>query len=293
MPTIDVLIPTYNRSAALAVTLTGLCAQTCRDFRVTVSDQTEQQDMADVGTIQTVRRVLELHGHRSQILKHLPLRQSQPQQAPQAYAQLQNNLGIALWSLSRHERPVFLLEQAIAPYVLFLDDDVLLEPWVLGLLLRTMRQEGCGFVGNPLVGPSYVDDVRPDELAPFEPWVGPVQPEILQKDTPEWERWRLHNAANSYHLQQKMGITVEHPCRYHVAWIAGCVLYDRAKLLAVGGFKFWQDLPPNSCGEDVLVQQRLLKRFGGCGVLPSGAYHQELPTTISDRTYNAPNLLPI
>jgi len=268
MPTIDVLIPTYNRSAALAVTLTGLCAQTCRDFRVTVSDQTEQQDMADVGTIQTVRRVLELHGHRSQILKHLPRR------------------GIA-------EQRQFLLEQAIAPYVLFLDDDVLLEPWVLGLLLRTMRQEGCGFVGNPLVGPSYVDDVRTDELAPFEPRVGPVQPEILQKDTPEWERWRLHNAANSYHLQQKMGITVEHPCRYHVAWIAGCVLYDRAKLLAVGGFKFWQDLPPNSCGEDVLVQQRLLKRFGGCGVLPSGAYHQELPTTISDRTYNAPNLLPI
>jgi len=268
MPTLDVLIPTYNRSAALAVTLTGLCAQTYQDFRVIISDQTETQDMAKVGTIQTVQRVLALHGHRPQILKHLPRR------------------GII-------EQRQFLLEQAIAPYVLFLDDDVLLEPWVLALLLHTLRQEGCGFVGNPLVGPSYIDDVRPEEQAPFEPWIGPVQPEVVQKHTPAWERWRLHNAANPYHLQQKMGITVAHPCRYHVAWIGGCVLYDRAKLLAVGGFEFWQDLPPHACGEDVLVQQRLLKRFGGCGVLPSGAYHQELPTTLGDRTYNAPNLLPI
>ena len=38
---IDILIPTYRRPAALAVTLTSLCAQTYRGFRVVVSDQTE------------------------------------------------------------------------------------------------------------------------------------------------------------------------------------------------------------------------------------------------------------
>lgn len=224
--------------------------------------------MVEIGTIQNVRRVLKIHGHKPQILKHLPRR------------------GIA-------EQRQFLLEQATAPYVLFLDDDVLLEPWVLELLLHTIQQEGCGFVGNPLIGLSYLHDVRPEEQQLFEPWAYPVQPEVLQKGTPEWERWRLHNAANPYHLQQRWGATVEQPCTYHVAWISGCVLFDRAKLLACGAYTFWRELPYNTCGEDVLVEQRLMKQFGGCGVLPSGAYHQELPTTIRDRTHNAPNLLPI
>jgi GT2 family glycosyltransferase len=268
MSTIDILVPTYNRPDALAVTLTSLCAQTFRDFRVTVSDQTEDQDMVEFSTIQNVRRVLEIHGHKPHILKHLPRR------------------GIA-------EQRQFLLEQATAPYVLFLDDDILLEPWVLELLLNTIEQQGCGFVGNPLVGLSYLHDVRPEEHRSFAPWERHVQPEAIAKDTPEWQRWQLHNAANPYHLQQKWGATVENPCPYRVAWISGCVLFDRAKLLTCGGFEFWQHLPPNSCGEDVVVQQRMMKQFGGCGVLPSGAYHQELPTTIRDRTYNAPNLLPI
>ncbi|MEB3210637.1 MAG: glycosyltransferase [Leptolyngbyaceae bacterium] len=61
MPTIDVLIPTYNRPDALVVTLTSLCAQAYRDFRVIVSDQTEDQDMEEVGTLQNVQRVLHLH----------------------------------------------------------------------------------------------------------------------------------------------------------------------------------------------------------------------------------------
>ncbi|MBW4463215.1 MAG: glycosyltransferase family 2 protein [Nodosilinea sp. WJT8-NPBG4] len=268
MPTIDVLIPTYNRPDALAVTLTSLCAQTYTDFRVIVSDQSEDQDVADVGTIQTVVRVLAAHHTPAQILKHLPRR------------------GI---SEQRH----FLLNQATAPYVLFLDDDVLLEPWVLKLLLNTIERESCGFVGNPPIGLSYIDDVRPNEHQPLTFWEGPVQPETLRQDTPEWERWRLHNAANPYHLQQRFGLTPRRPSPYHVAWVAGCVLFNRAKLLAIGGFSFWQDLPAQACGEDVLVQQRVMQRYGGCGVLPSGAYHQELPTTLHDRSQNAPNLLPL
>jgi hypothetical protein len=135
--------------------------------------------------------------------------------------------------------------------------------------------------------------VRPEEQAPFVPWGGRVQAETLEQGTPEWERWRLHNAATPLHLQTRFGFTPDRPCTYHIAWIGGCVLFDRTKLLGVGGFSFWPELPPNSCGEDVLVQQRVMKRYGGCGVLPSGAYHQEVPTTICDRTYNAPNLLPV
>jgi len=36
-----------------------------------------------------------------------------------------------------------------------------------------------------------------------------------------------------------------------------------------------------------------MARCGGCAILPSGVYHQELPTTIADRSVNAPDLLPI
>lgn len=37
----------------------------------------------------------------------------------------------------------------------------------------------------------------------------------------------------------------------------------------------------------VVVQQRVMARFGGAGILPSGAYHRESPTTVPDRTVNA------
>ena len=69
------------------------------------------------------------------------------------------------------------------------------------------------------------------------------------------------------------------------------MLYDRAKLDAVGGFDFWRDLPPAHCGEDVVAERRVMARFGGAGILPSGAYHLESPTTVPDREHNASNLL--
>ena len=73
-----------------------------------------------------------------------------------------------------------------------------------------------------------------------------------------------------------------------MAWTGGCVLYETAKLRAVGGFSFWAELPPEHAGEDVLAQLRVKEGFGGCGLLPSGAYHQELPTTVPERRLDAP-----
>lgn len=70
-------------------------------------------------------------------------------------------------------------------------------------------------------------------------------------------------------------------------------MYDTEKLRAVGGFSFWKDLPVNHSGEDVLAQLRVMKRYGGCGVIPSGVYHQELETTVPDRRVNAPEYLKI
>ncbi|MGV0026026.1 hypothetical protein [Phormidesmis priestleyi] len=68
-------------------------------------------------------------------------------------------------------------------------------------------------------------------------------------------------------------------------------MYDAQKLRTVGGFNFWQDLPSDHCGEDVMAQQRVMAQYGGCGLIPSGVYHQELPTTIVDRSINAPIVL--
>ncbi len=73
--------------------------------------------------------------------------------------------------------------------------------------------------------------------------------------------------------------------------MGGCVLYDRMALEAVGGFGFWTRLPPEHCGEDVLAQQRVMELFGGAGILPSGAVHLEVPTTLPDRTAPADALL--
>jgi GT2 family glycosyltransferase len=265
--TIDILIPTCRRSAALAVTLTSLCAQRYRDFRVVVSDQTENGAPLDGGEVQAAVRVLRLHGHTVDLHTHLPRR-----------------------GLAEHRQ--FLLDQATAPYVLFLDDDLILEADVVARLVTTMEREQCGFVGSSCIGLSFADDVRPHQQA-IEFWDGPVQPERVLPRTPQWERYRLHNAANVLHVQQCLHITADQPRTYKVAWVAASVLFDTAKLRAVGGFGFWRDLPFEHCGEDVLAQLRVMDRYGGCGVLPSGVYHQELPTTITERQVDAPQVLPI
>lgn len=255
---IDILIPTYRRPGALAVTLTSLIAQTYRNFRVVISDQTEDSNPVESGEVQAVLRVLRVRGHQVEVYKHLPRR------------------GIA-------EQRQFLLDKATAPYALFLDDDLILEPYVVEQLFVTMQEESCGFVGSAVIGLSFINDVRPHQQK-IEFWDGSVQPEIVKPDTPEWERWRLHNAANLYHVQQSLGLTPNQRRKYRVAWIGGCVMYNTDKLRSIGGYSFWQQLPSEHCGEDVLVQLQLMELYGGCGVIPSGVYHQELPTTIVDRS---------
>lgn len=262
---VDVLIPTFNRADALAVTLTSLDAQTFKDFRVIVSDQGDAYDAADQGVVRAVVRVMQEHGIAVQIPKHMPRQ------------------GMA-------EQRQFLLDLATAPYVLFLDDDVILEPWVIENLFHAIRAEECGFVGNAVIGLSFLDDIRPHEQV-VELWDGPVEPELIRPGTPAWDRYVLHNAANLYHVQQRLGVTPDAPKKYKVSWTGGCVLYDTRKLRSVGGFQFWKELPPNHCGEDVYAQMRVMACFGGCGLMPSGVYHQELPTTVHDRRNNAPDLL--
>ena len=262
---VDVLIPTYRRATALAVTLAGLAAQSHRPLRIVVSDQTEEEPLPSrTPEVDTVVRVMTSRGIEVERHRHLPRR------------------GMA-------EHRASLLARARAPFAMFLDDDVLVEPDLVGRLVGAITREGCGFVGSGLVGLSYVGDVRPDEEQ-IEFWDGPVVPELVGPGTPAWERYRLHNAANLQHLRQRLGDAER---LYRVAWVGGCVLYDTARLRAVGGFEFWRSLPAEHAGEDVLAQLRVLAAFGGAGLFPSGAYHLELPTTIGNREVDAPRVLPV
>lgn len=267
MAGLDVLIPTCGRAAALAVTLATLAAQSYQDFRVVVADQTEEPGAGASGEVKAVLHLLDLHSHEPALLSNLPRR------------------GVA-------ENRQFLLDRATAPRVLFLDDDLMLEPWVLGEMVRAIDEERCGFVGSAVIGLSFRHDVRPHEQA-IEWWDGPVEPETILPGSRGWERHRLHNAANLLHVAERLRLDPAHPRRYRVAWVGGCVLYDAAALRDVGGFSFWRELPSEHAGEDVLAQLRVMARYGGCGLIPSGVYHQELPTTVTDRRFDAPRRLPI
>jgi hypothetical protein len=251
MAAVDVLLPTCNRLPALIFTLSGVATQDHTDLRVIVSDQ-GREPVENEPVLQTLRRVIAARGGSVEYHYRVP------------------SQGIA-------EQRDFLLGRSTAPAVLFLDDDVLMEPWVVGRLLRTLRDEGCGFVGAFPTGLSFRDDVRPQQQG-VEFWDGPVRPEAVEPGSPRWERWQLHRAANQWHVSRRLPPGQFR--RYKIAWIASCVLYDRAKLLEVGGFSFWKRLPRYHSGEDVLVQNLLLRRWGGCAVMPSGTYHAEVPSTV-------------
>ena len=250
--TVDVLLPTYNRLASLIMTLSGVAAQTLRDLHVIVADQSDSP-VENEQVMQTLRRVIEARG--GSVEWHT---------RPQVH-------GIA-------EQRDFLLKRARADAVLYLDDDVLMEPWVIERLLETLQAEGCGFVGAFPAGLSHRDDVRPEQQV-IEYWDGPVRPEAVNPGSPQWERWQLHRAANLYHVSQALQGNCC-PRLYKVAWVASCILYDRAKLLEVGGFAFWPRLPRFHSGEEVLVQNLLMRRWGGCGIIPSGTYYSQVATTV-------------
>ena len=123
MAMVDVLIPTYRRKTGLAVVLTSLLGQTFTDFDVIISDQTaEDETYLDSIEIQTLIQALRWHGHNVMLYRHLPRR------------------GMA-------EQRQFLLECSArpssagcpAPYVHYLDDDVLLDPSVIERMLAVLQ----------------------------------------------------------------------------------------------------------------------------------------------------------
>lgn len=251
MPALDVLLPTCNRLESLILVLSGLAGQTYRDFSLILSDQSDQPVSEDP-VVKAVLRILESHGNQVQIHYRTPSK------------------GIA-------EQRDFLLRQSASPYVLYLDDDVWMEPWVVETMMRVIQKQGCGFVGAFPSGLSHIDDVRPSQQR-IDYWNGHVEPEVVEPDSDEWERWQLHRAANLYHVGQRL--KPGELRLYKVAWIASCILYDRQKLIDIGGFAFWSRLPRYHSGEEVLVQNLLMRRYGGCSIVPSGTVYSEIPSTV-------------
>ncbi|MDT0528141.1 glycosyltransferase family A protein [Micromonospora sp. DSM 115977] len=260
---LDVLIPTRNRPAELAVTLSGLAAQEgVPGFGVVVSDQSDGDAAYRHPAAATMVRALRHRGHPVLLTRRLPRR------------------GLA-------EHRAYLLAASAARYVLCLDDDVWLEPGTLRRLVTAIEELGCGFVGNAVHGLSYADDVRPETHRHYEEWTGRPAPERIRPGTPQWERASIHSAANLLHVTRRLNLPTGAWRAYRVSWIGGCVLYDRAKLVDSGGFDFWRRVHEKHQGEDVAAQLAVLARFGGAGVLPSGAYHLESPTTVTDREVEA------
>ncbi|GHO70745.1 hypothetical protein KSC_096370 [Ktedonobacter sp. SOSP1-52] len=266
MALVDVLIPTYRRKTGLAIVLASLFGQTFTDFNVIVSDQSPTgQASIDSQEIHVLAEALRFRGHDVKLIHH-----------PERH-------GMA-------EQRQFLLGQSNAPYVHYIDDDVLLEPQVLERMLSVIQQEQCGFVGSAAPGIDYLDDVRPHQQQ-IEIWDGPVTPEPITPESIPWERAPINSAANPLHLEQRYVQEPGQIVRYKVAWVGGAnVLFDRQKLLSVGGFSWWERMPREHAGEEVVVQFLLLRKYGGCGILPCGTYHLCLPTTIEDRQHNATTL---
>ncbi len=258
---VDIAIPTCGRPAALAVTLAGLLGQRAGGFRVVMSDQGDRPALDDPA-VRSAVEALRVRGHDVDVHRHLPRR------------------GLA-------EQRAFLLSQVRAPYVLFLDDDVLIEPEVLARLRTAIDELGCGFVGAAVQGLLHLDDLRPHEHEAFEVWDGAVRPERIRRGEPGWERWRLHNAANLQHILATVDLPERGWLAYKVAWVGACVLYRSEALRSVGGFEFWRRLPQAHAGEDVVAQLRVMEAYGGAGILPAAAYHLQLPTTVADRSTEA------
>ncbi|WP_307807350.1 glycosyltransferase family 2 protein [Naasia sp. SYSU D00948] len=265
-PVVQVLIPTFGRPAELAVTLAGLAAQDDPPFDVLVSDQSEGEGSIGAPAVRGIVRVLEAQGRRVELVRHLPRR-----------------------GLAEHRQ--FLLDQATADHVLFLDDDIWIEPGTISRMLDALRTLDCGFVGCAPQGLSAIPELRPQDRTSFEPWDGPVRPERIRMGEPGIERASLHFAANLLHIAAEVPVPEGEWVPYKIAWLGACALYRRDRLVECGGFDFWSLLPPEHAGEDVAAQWRVMERYGAAGLLPSGAVHLESPTTVRDRRVEARDVL--
>jgi hypothetical protein len=251
MPQVDILLPTCNRRESLIFTLAGAANQSLSNFHLIVADQSDRPASRSP-VVQSLLRIIKARGATYEWHYRVP------------------SLGIC-------EQRDFLLKRSASDLILYLDDDVWMEPWVLQKMVDTISEQQCAFIGAFPAGLSFRDDVRPSQQV-IEYWEGAVKPEMVSPDSLEWERAQLHRAANLFHVTQRLEPGESHI--YKVAWVASCILYNRQKVLEVGGYSFWNRLPRYHSGEEVLLQNLLMRRWGGASLIPSGTYYSEVPSTV-------------
>jgi hypothetical protein len=245
LPIVDVLIPTTGSPASLGATLSSLANQRYPSFRVMATRP--PLNAAAEPELSGLAGVLEAGGHAVRFVDG----QAAGRDGGRAQA---------------------LLDLAAAEYVLIVEDGIFLDADLLGRLVGGLRASGGAFLGSSVIDLRFRDEHRPDEEA-IEFWDGPVRPEEIGVDSRAWARRKVHRGANLQHLRERLPRTRDRV--YHVADIGGCVLYDTAKLRSVGGFRPLGDRgrhPSIPLSTTSATQLRLLDRYGGAGLFPSGAY---------------------
>ena len=228
-----------------------------------VSDQSDGEPAYAHPAAATMVRALRHRGHPVLLTRRLPRR------------------GLA-------EHRAYLLAASAARYVLCLDDDVWLEPGALHRLVTAIGELGCGFVGNGVHGLSYTDDVRPETHGHYEEWPGRPTPERIRPGTPEWDRAPDPLGGEPAARHRAAGAAAG-----RVAGVQG-LLDRRVRALRPGQAASTPAASTSGVGCRSGTRARTSPRssrcwpgYGGAGVLPSGAYHLESPTTVTDRDVEA------
>ena len=115
MPVVDILLPTYNRLSSFIMTLSGIASQSQRNLHVIIADQS-QHPTEHSQEVQSLLHVIEARGGSIEYHYRPPIH------------------GIA-------EQRDFLLKRATTQNVLYLDDDVFMEQWVIEKLLEVLQSE--------------------------------------------------------------------------------------------------------------------------------------------------------
>jgi hypothetical protein len=155
-----------------------------------------------------------------------------------------------------------------------MDDDLILESYVISNMRKAIAEEGYGFVGSALIGLSYRNDVRPHQQY-IEFWEGRVQPEYIVPFSRSWNRYLLHNVAKSLACPAEIPAQPSHGAKVQ-SGMGGrmrAVRYPHAEKR--GRVFFLETASLQTCGEDVLAQLReTIRRFcAGRSVSPGSGSH--------------------
>ncbi|WP_260926823.1 glycosyltransferase [Novosphingobium sp. 9] len=182
MPTVDILLATYQNARYLPALMDSLAAQTRRDFRLLVSDDCSNDGSADI-----------VESYADRFDRFELIRRASPS-------------GSAKANFS------FLLERADADYVLFADAD---DVWDHDKVERTLAMLESGNAQFGSGTPHYVfSDVRliDGNGGPKGPATGPTRRCIPVPETLLRARWSARRCSAAH--RASTGLCIDWPCPF-------------------------------------------------------------------------------